>query len=122
VDAEDGGEPVPAPVWSLVRSNAPAGSMLAMTARDLLGFARMHIDGGVAADGTRVLSEESVRAMQQPQVVLPDLGLMGDSWGLGWEIFAWEGGPVIGHDGGTIGQTSFLRIVPEAGVAVVILT
>ena len=122
IPTEDGDEPVPAPVWSLVRSNAPAGSMLAMTARDLVTYARMHLDGGVAADGTRVLSDASVQAMQERQVELPDLGLMGNAWGLGWELFDWEGGPVIGHDGGTIGQNAFLRMVPGAGVAVAILT
>jgi CubicO group peptidase (beta-lactamase class C family) len=122
IPTEGSDEPVPAPVWSLVRSNAPAGSMLAMTARDLVSYARMHLDGGVAPDGTRVLSEKSVLAMQERQVDLPDLGIMGDAWGLGWEIFDWEGGPVIGHDGGTIGQNAFLRMVPSAGVAVAILT
>ena len=122
IPAEDSDEPVPAPVWSLVRSNAPAGSMLAMTARDLATYARMHLDGGVASDGTRVLSAEGVRAMQERQVELPELGLMGDAWGLGWEIFDWDGGPVIGHDGGTIGQNAFLRMVPSKGVAVVVLT
>ncbi|KJQ52665.1 D-alanyl-D-alanine carboxypeptidase precursor [Microbacterium sp. SA39] len=120
--AEDGGEPVPAPVWSLVRSNAPAGAMLAMTARDLVTYARMHIDGGIAPDGTRMLSPESVAAMQTRQVEVPDFGLMGSAWGLGWSLYDWAGGPVIGHDGGTIGQSAFLRIVPEAGVAVAILT
>ena len=34
---EDGVE-TPAPVWALARSNEPAGSMLAMRPRDLLGF------------------------------------------------------------------------------------
>ena len=53
---------------------------------------------------------------------LPDLGLIGNAWGLGWEIFDWEGAPVVGHDGGTIGQSAFLRIVPGTGVAVAILT
>lgn len=118
----DGEEPVPAPVWSLVRSNAPAGAMLAMTAADLLGFARMHIEHGVAPDGSRILSAESVSAMQQPQVELPEFGLMGSGWGLGWSLYDWEGGPVIGHDGGTIGQAAFLRVVPEKGVAVALLT
>ncbi|MFD5226781.1 serine hydrolase domain-containing protein [Microbacterium sp. NPDC058342] len=122
ISGEVGGDPVPAPVWSLVRSNAPAGAMLAMTARDFVGYARMHLNGGIAPDGTRVLSESAVRAMQQPQVDVPDLGLLGGSWGLGWGIFDWDGGPVIGHDGGTIGQSAFLRIVPAAGVAVAILT
>jgi CubicO group peptidase (beta-lactamase class C family) len=114
--------PQPAPVWALMRSNAPAGSTLAMSARDLLDFARMHLRGGTAADGTRVLSGESVAAMRQRQVTLPYLGIMGDAWGLGWELFDWPGGPVIGHDGGTIGQSAFLRVLPGADVAVALLT
>jgi CubicO group peptidase (beta-lactamase class C family) len=112
IEPAPGADPQPAPVWSLMRSNAPAGAMLAMRPRDLLAFAQMHVDGGKAADGTRVLSAESVAAMQQRQVELPYLGLMGDAWGLGWEQFDWSGGPVIGHDGSTIGQNAFLRIVP----------
>jgi hypothetical protein len=34
----------------------------------------------------------------------------------------WDGHEVYGHDGGTIGQSAFLRIVPDAGVAVCLLT
>ncbi len=115
-------EPEPAPVWSLARSNAPAGSMLTMRPRDLLRFARMHMTDGVAADGTRVLASTSVKAMQEEQVKLPDLGMLGSSWGLGWEIFDWPGGTVIGHDGGTIGQAAFLRLVPDREVAIALLT
>lgn len=115
-------EPQPAPVWSLARSNAPAGSMLAMRPRDLLTFARMHSSGGVAPDGTAVLSPATVAAMQEQQVKLPELAIMGTSWGLGWEMFDWPGGPVIGHDGGTIGQSAFLRMVPEQDVAIALLT
>ncbi|MBO0824891.1 MAG: beta-lactamase family protein [Actinobacteria bacterium] len=115
-------EPTPAPVWSLARSNAPAGSMLTMRPRDLLAFARMHASGGVAADGTSVLTASSVKAMQERQVKLPNLGMLGGSWGLGWEIFDWPGGTVIGHDGGTIGQAAFLRLVPDREVAIALLT
>ena len=115
-------EMVPASSWALARSNAPAGSMLAMTPTDLLGFVRMHLDGGAAADGTQVLSPESVQAMQTRQVDLPKLSGMGDAWGLGWELFDSPQGTVVAHDGGTIGQAAFLRVVPEAGVAVAMLT
>lgn len=114
--------PQVAPAWALVRSNAPAGSMLAMRARDLLAFAQMHMNGGLAADGTKVLSPESVQAMQEVQVEVPKLAVMGDTWGLGWELFHYPQGTVIGHDGGTIGQSAFLRLVPEHGVAVALLT
>jgi hypothetical protein len=96
--------------------------MLAMSPRDLLAFAQLHLDSGTAADGKAVLSAASVKAMQEPQVKLPALGLMGDSWGLGWELFDWDGTTVIGHDGGTIGQSAFLRVVPEHGLAVTVLT
>ncbi|TDU82370.1 CubicO group peptidase (beta-lactamase class C family) [Kribbella voronezhensis] len=114
--------PVPAPIWAMTRGMAPAGAMLAMRPRDLLTFATLHLAEGKAADGTAVLSAASVKAMQEPQVKVPALGLMGDSWGLGWEIFDWGGTRVIGHDGGTIGQNAFLRIVPEHGLAVTVLT
>jgi len=119
---EPGADPQPAPVWALARSNAPAGAMLAMSPRDLLAFARMHLTGGAGPDGGTVLSAASVKAMQERQVELPDLGMMGNAWGLGWEIFDFPGGTVIGHDGGTIGQAAFLRAVPGRDVAVAVLT
>jgi CubicO group peptidase (beta-lactamase class C family) len=117
-----GEAPVPAPVWALTRSMAAAGAMLAMSPRDLLTFAQLHLAGGTTADGNAVLSAASVAAMQEPQVKLPALGMMGDSWGLGWELFDWAGTTVIGHDGGTIGQGAFLRVVPEHGLAIALLT
>ncbi|WP_027944545.1 serine hydrolase domain-containing protein [Amycolatopsis taiwanensis] len=114
--------PEPAPVWSLARSNAAAGSMLAMRPRDLLTFARMHLRNGIGPDGSPVLSPASIAAMRERQVDLPYLGTMGDSWGLGWEIFDFPETTVIGHDGGTIGQSSFFRAVPEHDVAVALFT
>jgi CubicO group peptidase (beta-lactamase class C family) len=114
----------PAPVWALPRSNVSAGAMLAMRPRDLLTFAQMHMNAGAADDGTSVLSPASVLAMQERQVAPPKLGpgVLGAAWGLGWEIFDWPGGPVIGHNGGSIGQTAYLRIVPDRDVAVALLT
>ncbi|MGA4837816.1 serine hydrolase domain-containing protein [Streptomyces sp. G45] len=115
---EPGAPPRPAAIWATVRSNAAAGSLLAMRPRDLLAFARMHLADGVAPDGTRVLSAESARAMREPHVDLPYLGFMGDHWALGWETFDLPGGTVVGHDGGTVGQGAFLRVVPGRDVAV----
>jgi hypothetical protein len=37
-------------------------------------------------------------------------------------LFDYPGGTVIGHDGGTTGQSAHLRVVPEAGIAVALLT
>lgn len=117
---EPGADPQPAGIWALAPSNAPAGAMLAMRPRDLVTFAGMHLRDGEGPDGTRVLSADSARAMRERTVELPDLGLMGEAWGLGWSLF--EGGAVVGHDGGTIGQSAFLRVAPGHDVAVALLT
>jgi len=122
VEPEPGAGLQPAPIWAMARSNSPAGSMLAMRPRDLVAFARMHLADGRAADGTQVLAPGTAARMHDKQVGLPDLGLMGTSWGLGFERFDTPTGAIIGHDGSTIGQNAFLRMVPEAGVAVALLT
>ena len=71
----------------------------------------------LAADGTRVLSEASTQAMQQPQASCPEPELLGDRWGLGWFLRTGPGPVVIGHDGNTIGETACLRLIPERNVA-----
>ena len=115
-----GGELQVAPMWGIFRSCGPAG-LIHATAAETLEFAKLHLAGGVAADGTRVLSEASARAMRQPQVEVPDRWTLGSHWGLGWILMEWSGRQVYGHDGNTIGQAGFLRIAPEVGVAVCLL-
>jgi dipeptidyl aminopeptidase/acylaminoacyl peptidase/CubicO group peptidase (beta-lactamase class C family) len=118
---EHDGELVPAAAWGLPRSIGPAG-LVTSTVADVLAFARLHLLGGVAADGTRVLSAESAAAMAAHQVDLPDKLILGDSWGLGWIRFGWDGHRLFGHDGNTLGQAAFLRVLPEQGLAVALLT
>jgi hypothetical protein len=118
---EGAGEPARAPVWTLPRSLGPAGQINA-TAADVLGFARLHLTGGLAADGSRLLSETSAAAMTELQAELPEKHTLGDSWGLGWTRFGWGGRRLIGHDGNTIGQSAFLRLLPDEGMAVTLLT
>ncbi|MFL6122945.1 serine hydrolase [Actinophytocola sp.] len=118
---ERDGELVPAAAWTLPRSIGPAG-LVTSTVKDVLAFARMHLTGGVAADGTRVLSQESCAEMAAHQADLPDKYVLGDSWGLGWIRFGWHGERLIGHDGNTLGQAAFLRVLPEQGLAVALLT
>jgi CubicO group peptidase (beta-lactamase class C family) len=117
-DHPNSGEPYA--VWALPRSAGPAGTITA-SAHDVLTFARMHLDGGLSQDGARVLGEDAVAAMQAPRVRLP-VDRDQNAIGLAWHLGRWDGQPVIGHDGGTIGQTSHLRVAPEAGVAVCLLT
>ena len=115
----DVGRPRPAPLWSLPRGLGPAGAVVA-TARDVLRLARLHLRAGRAEDGTQVLDPEQVRAMQEPQVELVDR-MLGDHCGLGWFGADWPGGRTIGHDGATIGQSAYLRLVPDQDLAAVLL-
>ena len=120
---EDGGRTVPAPVWMLPRSCGPAG-LVCSTVGDQLAFAATHLRSGVCPDGSRLLSADSAAAMAAEQVRRVDVTDNDDasSWGLGWARGAWDGTPVLGHDGNTIGQSAFLRLLPEHGIATVLLT
>jgi CubicO group peptidase (beta-lactamase class C family) len=112
-----------APRWDMPRSSGPAGATPCSSVADLLTFAKMHLDGGVAAGGARLLSEAAVAEMQRPHADLPPHpGDFAHHWGLGWMLFDWDGRRVIGHDGGTIGQNSSLRILPDERFAVAVLT
>jgi CubicO group peptidase (beta-lactamase class C family) len=107
--------PRPVKTWALPRSLGPAGSTLAMTARDLLAFGTAHLEPsphGVAPD--------IASAMQQRKVDLTEMaftpGIVG--WGSGWMLFEHVGHRIFGHDGGTLGQSAMLRVLPEMGVVV----
>ncbi|MFC9993842.1 serine hydrolase domain-containing protein [Nocardia sp. NPDC127526] len=120
---DPGADPDPAPLWDLMpRSMGPAGRVIT-TAGDMVRFAKMHLDGGVAADGTRVLAADAVTAMQQHEVDTPDKwSVNSDAWGLGWTLYDWNGIRGYGHDGAAVGQYAYLRVVPEAGVIVALMT
>ena len=61
---EDPESYVVSPIWGLYRSCGPMGASLVASAGDVLRFTLLHLDGGVAADGTRLLSAERVTAAQ----------------------------------------------------------
>jgi CubicO group peptidase (beta-lactamase class C family) len=104
-----------------MRSIGPAG-LIIQSAGDLLAFARLHLDGGVAPDGKRLLSAESAAAMRADQVRPRRDTAKCDALGLAWRVYEWGGRRLVGHDGGTLGQQSYLRVDPEARLAVCLLT
>ncbi len=106
----------PAPLWdAMPRSAGPYGRVLA-TAGDVLAMARAHLEGGL-------LTPRTAAAMRQREVDVPDKWTVSaDGWGLGWTLYDWAGTPGYGHDGASIGQYSYLRVVPSSGVIVVLLT
>jgi CubicO group peptidase (beta-lactamase class C family) len=117
---EPGDDPMPTTAWGLSRSMGPAG-LITSNARDVLTFARMHLDSGLSAEGARILSASGAEAMTRQEAELPDVHTLGDSWGLGWIRFGWDGERLVGHDGNTIGQSAYLRLVPSRRLAVTLL-
>ncbi|MGH3447515.1 MAG: serine hydrolase domain-containing protein, partial [Nocardioidaceae bacterium] len=111
----------PVPTWQLPRSIGPAG-LITAGVHDVLQFARLHLDGGVTPAGRQVLSEQSVQAMREPQFAIPSVGERDDAIGLAWRLNRWSGRRIFGHDGGTVGQLAYLRVDPQARVAVCLLT
>ncbi|MEV4340397.1 serine hydrolase domain-containing protein [Streptomyces sp. NPDC049590] len=116
-------EPEPAPVWDMLpRSAGPYGRVL-VTAGDVVRFARMHLDDGLAPDGTRVLSAGSAATMRRRVADCRDpWSFMAQGWGHGWALYDWDGVPGYGHDGAVVGQFSYLRVVPGSGVVGALLT
>ena len=74
LEMEPGAGYQPAPVWAMARSNAPAGSMLAMRPRDLVTFARMHLEDGRVADGPRCSRPVRRPACTSPRSSCPTSG------------------------------------------------
>jgi CubicO group peptidase (beta-lactamase class C family) len=107
----------PAPQWGLARAVGPAG-LICSTAADVVSFARMHLSPSA------LLSTEWVQAMQQPHVDIPvpKGGSLPEQQCLGWMASNQGGVTVVGHDGGTLGQSARLRFVPTTGTAVALLT
>ena len=106
--------------WDMGRFAAPMGG-LASSVADQLAWARFHLGDGTAADGTRVLDEDTLRRMQRPTVECPGNAL-GDAIGISWLLRDIEGVRVVAHGGDTMGQHSIFEMVPERGFAITSLT
>jgi CubicO group peptidase (beta-lactamase class C family) len=98
---------VPVKTWNLPRSLGPAG-LITQSAGDLLAFARLHLD--------------QYAEMRAPQVQFPGGAEGVEAIGAAWRLYDWSGRKLFGHDGTTVGQLAFLRIDPEARLAVCLLT
>lgn len=109
----------------LTRGMAPAGTVVAMSAADLITFARAYLSGGVTINGERWLSVESVSLMQTPSYEWPiQSQIKRNSIGLGWMIsdYTVNDMRVIHHGGATMGFLSMLQIIPQSNIAIAVLT
>ena len=108
--------------WTFPRSLDPTGGLIS-TARDQLAYARFHLGGGTADDGTPVLSQQALLAMRSNPgpggTIAMEIDGVCVSW---WQRRTAEGVAVFQHGGAWGGQNSDLFIVPDYGFAMTILT
>jgi CubicO group peptidase (beta-lactamase class C family) len=94
---------------------AAPGTMTITTALDTIAFLRLHLADGVLPDGSRLLSHESIEAMQTP--TSPDPTGPDSGFGLGWMYNEHDGTRVFSHGGGSLGGVAHAQISPEDNFA-----
>lgn len=95
----------------------PAGAHWS-TLNDMARYMVAQLNPGVAADGTRVVSEQNLLVTRLPQVQIS----ADTAYGLGWMVGAWRGLPMIEHGGNTLGFTSDFSFLPTADLGIILLT
>jgi CubicO group peptidase (beta-lactamase class C family) len=111
-DGQGGFDRQPAPLFEL--GTIPAGNLYS-SARDMAEFAKMLLAAGRVSSG-RVIQAETLRQMFTPQLTGEETG-----FGLGFAVGRFAGHKSIRHSGAVYGFTSSLVVLPEPGVAAIVL-
>lgn len=88
---------------------------------DLMKYGEVYVRGGLTGNGTRIVSEAGLRRMRQP---VYQTGRR-THYALGLHVtpdYAGQGLTLVEHGGGQPGVSANFGFVPEAGVAVAVLT
>jgi CubicO group peptidase (beta-lactamase class C family) len=99
---------------------------------NLTGLARwaaMHLAGGEMPDGRRLLSAATHAELWKPVTLMPVSDLWREharthfrAYGLGWGLQDFLGHLYVSHSGGLQGMTTYIALLPELDVAVIVLT
>ncbi|MFI0976469.1 serine hydrolase domain-containing protein [Streptomyces sp. NPDC021093] len=110
----------PLPVESALPAGLAPAAALAGTVEDLVLFARLHLD---RRDGLHdaLLDAQSVALMRTAAPGATPFGLAA-GWGLGWGRYGTPERPWFGLDGSGAGTTCNLRVDPEGGTVIALLT
>lgn len=85
------------------------------TANDMARWMLAQLDG-------RLVSEAEARELWTPQTVTPpEPGALLQAYALGWSIRDYRGHRIVTHNGGLLGGTSQVLLVPEAKLGITVL-
>jgi CubicO group peptidase (beta-lactamase class C family) len=96
----------------------PAGGATWATVEDLAAYLALQLRHGVGPDGRRVVSESTIDATWEPHTAMGE----DEFFGLGWVTSApFHGLRHLSYNGGNLGYSSFVSILPEADLGVAVL-
>lgn len=108
---------MPLAIERQVEPIAPAGAVWS-NLRDMMLYAQTELGEGLAPNGTRIVSVERHRERLTPRVKIDEHS----AYGLGIDVETYRGRRVLRHDGGSFGFGTRMWLMPDAKVAIVILT
>lgn len=108
---------VQTPLW-IPRSTDPAGGIWATT-RDVLRYARFHLDQAVIGGTASIVRPATLKRMQEPVIAVPGLPLR---MGRDWFVQEVAGVRAIFHGGDTLGQHTEFMAIPDKDFAFILLT
>ncbi|HEY8072857.1 MAG TPA: serine hydrolase domain-containing protein [Labilithrix sp.] len=108
---------LPFALESFVSPVAPAGAVFS-TAHDMARYAQVELANGKTPEGKQVFSEANLLARRKPRV----RSSAKSAYGLGLAVSDVKGLATVQHDGGTFGFVSRFFLVPDKGLALVVLT
>jgi CubicO group peptidase (beta-lactamase class C family) len=106
--------------------NVGAAGCLCGTISDYAAWLRLHLSGGLAPGGSRLIEEAALRETHTPQVVAPIEPetralypeMVQASYGLGWRVWDYRGHLIVSHGGWLNGFRSHVAFAPRSGVGV----
>jgi len=103
----------------------PAGS-IQCSARGMAAWMKLQLDDGRLPDGTPLFSSAAHKAMWTPQTILPSgdpkTGTHFRDYGFGWDLDDYRDVERVSHTGGLIGMVSYVMLIPEKKLGIVVLT
>lgn len=117
IDFDEECVPIDVGLEGSVESVAPAGGAWS-TVEDIAQYLLLELRGGIAATGTRLVREESLRSRWSGGIKINEK--MG--YGLGLLYSDEQGLKVLSHGGNTFGFTSEMFFLPDQNLGVIVLT